>query len=281
MQNDHTGAIRGMAIANIIITGLSLILLISCSAMLAANIGPLMDLVDEYADSGYIDDYLDDGNGSIFDNASLDAASVDVTLTAAGHSHSDGGLISSDPFSNESADYTDLVSDIIVGVIAVVAVIWGLMLALTLLAAIFILVYCGKPEKLQAQVIWSIVGAVISFLSCSIVVTILFIISAVFASGDKKAYQMSQPQTAQPQMPQPPYNATPNNTYTQGIPTSIPTTPAANPVATVAPVTEENINVPNTSDLEQPIQQAPAPVENEASAPSDNAPNEAPSDKND
>ena len=57
----------------------------------------------------------------------------------------------------------------------------------TLIAGIIDLRSCGKNEKLKGAFVWAIVGAAMAFLRGSIITTVLFIVAAVYLNKLKKA----------------------------------------------------------------------------------------------
>lgn len=97
--------------------------------------------------------------------------------------------------------------------IATAFLVWGLLCAVvTLIAGILGLRNHDKPEKLGSVFGWSIVGAVLAFLSGRIITTVLLVVAAVYSSklrnGANAPYgygqsAYGQPVYAQPGYPQP------------------------------------------------------------------------------
>lgn len=88
----------------------------------------------------------------------------------------------------------------IVGTGGAAAGIWTLICGvLNLIASIFNLRSCSRPEALKSSFVWAIVGAVAAFLRGALITTVLFIIAAVYLNKLKKAndaaaYAYGQPQ---------------------------------------------------------------------------------------
>lgn len=196
MKADHSSLIRGLNIAVTVLAALSLVACVVGLAVLGSVKGYAYDaLAEEYARSydydyddyfddfyyDYLDDWYDDygwdddGYGHGFghhSNASVHHAAL--TPAASGY-HSYPGDI-------EDA-YAAM--DITFGLITA-AIIWEIIVSIAcLLLGIFGIVSAGKPAKLKTVMVLGIVGAVVSILGGHIILTVLFIISAVMANKDK------------------------------------------------------------------------------------------------
>ena len=148
MKNAHAGAIKGMSIAVIILSGSILIMVFS--GLLSAVVldsGPDIAYHFELAENGAIV-----GGGSAVDPE--DAFIVSVILMLVG-----GGVS-----------------------------IWMLVChVVTLVAGIFGVLHAANPPKLGFVMGWAIAGAIVGFLGAGFITMILLIIVAVFANSDKRA----------------------------------------------------------------------------------------------
>lgn len=149
MQQNHAKAIKGMSIAVIALSAITLagciiagIVLIAGGGMMAAY-GP--EYLDSYYSSGYANSY---------------------------------------ELAHDTSDAMALMA--IVGVIGGMFLVWAILVSVvSLIAGIIGLRNCQNPAKLGSVFGWNIAGAIASFLCGSIVVTVLCIIVAVFANKDR------------------------------------------------------------------------------------------------
>lgn len=161
MQQDHTKAIKGLSIANIVISALVIVLCICGMFFISIALSVAGDYVTNYSD--YYDLYSEYDyyyyNSTISDSDSILLAS---------------GIINA-----------LFVWEIICAIVTMVAGIIGLRNA-------------DDKSKLGLVFGWSIAGAIVGFIGMGIVVVILFTITAVFASRDKQlyAYNAYAPQNA-------------------------------------------------------------------------------------
>lgn len=309
MRNDHTGAIKGLAIANLIITGLSLLLVAGCTVWALANIDPLLQLAIEYS----LDDYYDGlysyssfpaagGLGALATSLfGTDASSWASGILAYGndfsYSFNDGFL---DDYISSYYAQLEAARNTLVGIITAVGVVGSILVFVTFLASIFCVANAKKPEKRKTVMVWGIVGAVFAFLSGSILVLVFFIIIAVFANSDKKLYAMEggfgspavggAPAPGAPVPPPPmgvPYGATVSGASVSA-PAPAPVAPAAEPApvdepaSTPAPIAQPEA-VPQETMVEETVVETEEVVAEDAAPAADgaNAPAPAESPKKD
>ena len=184
MQNSHAGTIRGLSIAVIILSILTILGLIASLLFLGA------------------------GGVALNDPELRDAASYSLSM---------------DPDSTYTMEQLGITEDDAFGMLGIllglgaVYVFWGIICCIvSLVAGIIGLRNCKNTAKLGGVFGWAIAGAVMSFLYGNIIIMVLLISSAVCASKDRKAataIPYGQPATyyGAPQqpygMPQQPYGA--------------------------------------------------------------------------
>ncbi len=154
-QNRHAKSLRGLSIAVVVLSGLSIFVVVIVMAILLASgsfinqIGP--SNLDYYLRTGTSLPYYGiDGNAVL--------GVIDVFL---------------------------LISQISLG--------WALITSvLTLIAGIIGIRNAAMPERLKSVMVWAIVGAVAAGLSGSLISMILLIIVAVFAGSDRNQMQSNE-----------------------------------------------------------------------------------------
>ncbi len=213
MQQNHTSTIRGLNIAVIVLAALSLI----ASAIVFSVLANSKDLIYDYVasegyslydDYGYdydfdYDDLWDDDYGH---HGNRYHASLGSTHPlAAAHA-----IPASSYYYGYEPDAM-LALDLFFGIINGL-LIWEMIASVAMLIfGILALVRAGKPEKLRQIMVFGILGAVISFLAGHIILTVLFIISAVMANKDKNALAPAPVPPVPPTPPTPP--VPPQGTY--------------------------------------------------------------------
>lgn len=180
MQTSHSGTIRGLSIATIILTILTILGLLLCLALLGV------------------------GGVAMNDPTVQNAASIELSGDAdAMAAMAEMGLTEDDAFGMLAFVFglgaAFIVWAIICCIIALIAGIKGLKAA-------------KNSEKLGGAFGWAVAGAIASFLGGSIIVMILLIISAVCISKDRKAattipYGQPAAYYGAPQQPQQMYGA--------------------------------------------------------------------------
>lgn len=222
MKKNHIGAIKGMAIANIVLSAVYAACLIMAMVLMLA----LGSFVVEEALYGMSDLGTLDYEGASYDelgDASKEAAVVGLGAHAdagsaylhsmghhAGYGHGYGhgydDAYDLDDFFSYGYGYdvsADAVQSIYSTAVVVLLLIPLLLSVLSLVAGILVLVNAKRPEKLQFIMVWSIIGAIASGLSCSLPCLVMFILSAVFANSDKALYRAQAAQVTQAaQVPQ-------------------------------------------------------------------------------
>lgn len=155
MQNSHAGTIKGLSIATIVLSVLSILGLLFCLLFL--------------------------GVGGVALNDPTLQDSVSMSIEA-------------DPETVMQMEDLGLTTDDTLGLVGIVFglgaayVIWGVICCIiSLVAGIIGLRNCRNTAKLGGAFGWAIAGAVTSFLYGNIVVMVLLIISAVCISKDRKA----------------------------------------------------------------------------------------------
>ena len=215
MQNSHAGTIRGLSIAVIILSILSIL-------------GMIVSLL-----------FLGVGGVALSDPELRDAASYSLSVDPeSAYTMEQLGITEDDAFG---------LMGILLGLGAVYS-FWGIICCIvSLIAGIIGLRNCKNTAKLGGVFGWAIAGAVMSLLYGNIVVMVLLIISAVCASKDRKAataipygqpaayYGAPQQTYAAPQQPygapQQPYGA-PQQPY------AAPQQPQAQPQQPASPDTQ-------------------------------------------
>lgn len=155
MQNSHAGTIRGLSIAVIILSILSIL-------------GMIVSLL-----------FLGVGGVALSDPELRDAASYSLSVDPeSAYTMEQLGITEDDAFG---------LMGILLGLGAVYS-FWGIICCIvSLIAGIIGLRNCKNTAKLGGVFGWAIAGAVMSLLYGNIVVMVLLIISAVCASKDRKA----------------------------------------------------------------------------------------------
>ncbi len=216
MQMDHSKAIKGMSIAVIVISALGVIFCL----LMTSLFNVFMDMANSY---GY----------STFDSYSY----------------------YNDYYYYD--DYYDPATMQLVSIVTNALMVWACVCSIfTLVVGIISLRFGSDPQKLGMVFGWSVAGAVVSFIGSGIIVTILLIITAVFAHKDKQLY-MSGYASAYPAP----------GAYAQSMPTApvapAPIAPAAPqpvaPAAPVAPVAPQPVAPQPVAA--QPVASAPAQPE--------------------
>ena len=215
MQNSHAGTIRGLSIAVIILSILSIL-------------GMIVSLL-----------FLGVGGVALSDPELRDAASYSLSVDPeSAYTMEQLGITEDDAFG---------LMGILLGLGAVYS-FWGIICCIvSLIAGIIGLRNCKNTAKLGGVFGWAIAGAVMSLLYGNIVVMVLLIISAVCASKDRKAataIPFGQPAAyyGAPQQtydaPQQPYGA-PQQTYgAPQQPYAAPQQPQAQPQQPASPDTQ-------------------------------------------
>lgn len=216
MKKNHIGAIKGMAIASIVLSAVYAACLIMAMVLMLA----LGSFVVEEALYGMSDLGTLDYEGASYDelgDASKEAAVVGLGAHAdagsaylhsmghhAGYGHGYGhgydDAYDLDDFFSYGYGYdvsADAVQSIYSTAVVVLLLIPLLLSVLSLVAGILVLVNAKRPEKLQFIMVWSIIGAIASGLSCSLPCLVMFILSAVFANSDKALYRAQAAQVPQ------------------------------------------------------------------------------------
>ena len=208
MQNSHAGTIRGLSIAVIILSILSIL-------------GMIVSLL-----------FLGVGGVALSDPELRDAASYSLSVDPeSAYTMEQLGITEDDAFG---------LMGILLGLGAVYS-FWGIICCIvSLIAGIIGLRNCKNTAKLGGVFGWAIAGAVMSLLYGNIVVMVLLIISAVCASKDRKAataIPYGQP-AAYYGAPQQPYGA-PQQTYgAPQQPYAAPQQPQAQPQQPASPDTQ-------------------------------------------
>lgn len=197
MSADHSSLIRGLNIAVTVLAALSLVSCVVGLAVLGSVKGYAYDaVVEEYART-YDDAYWDDRYYDFFDDDWDDDYWYDHDHgygRGYGH-HSDASVHHAvlcpavSGYASYPGDLEDayVAMDLTFGLITA-AIIWEIVVSIAcLLLGILGIVGAGKPAKLKQLMVLGIVGAVVSFLGGHIILTALFIISAVMANKDKTA----------------------------------------------------------------------------------------------
>ncbi len=215
MQNSHAGTIRGLSIAVIILSILSIL-------------GMIVSLL-----------FLGVGGVALSDPELRDAASYSLSVDPeSAYTMEQLGITEDDAFG---------LMGILLGLGAVYS-FWGIICCIvSLIAGIIGLRNCKNTAKLGGVFGWAIAGAVMSLLYGNIVVMVLLIISAVCASKDRKAataipYGQPAAYYGAPQQtydaPQQPYGA-PQQTYgAPQQPYAAPQQPQAQPQQPASPDTQ-------------------------------------------
>lgn len=215
MQNSHAGTIRGLSIAVIILSILSIL-------------GMIVSLL-----------FLGVGGVALSDPELRDAASYSLSVDPeSAYTMEQLGITEDDAFG---------LMGILLGLGAVYS-FWGIICCIvSLIAGIIGLRNCKNTAKLGGVFGWAIAGAVMSLLYGNVVVMVLLIISAVCASKDRKAataipYGQPAAYYGAPQQtydaPQQPYGA-PQQTYgAPQQPYAAPQQPQAQPQQPASPDTQ-------------------------------------------
>lgn len=222
MQLDHAKAIKGLSIAVIVLAALGIIVSIIGAIMM----GIIGAAVSTYGPS-YGGNYFDyDGFNYYYDTDDLAIMSLIMSV-------------------GSGAFVFAMICCIVVLVAGIIALRNG-----------------SNPQKLSSVFGWSIAGAIIGFLGCGFITTVLCIIIAVFANKDKRLYQAGQygtyaptgygqpsygapiPPTPGAPMPpaqpiQPAATSTATPAQTQAAPTATPTQATPQAAPTTAPTTED------------------------------------------
>lgn len=149
MQQNHAKAIKGMSIAIIVLSAITLAGCIIGEIVLIAGGGMVAAYGPEYLDGYY----------------------------SSGHHHSY-------ELAYDTSDAMAFMA--IMGIVGGMFLAWAMLVsAVSLIAGIVGLRNCQNPAKLGSVFGWNIAGAIGAFLCGSIVVTVLCIIVAVFANKDR------------------------------------------------------------------------------------------------
>lgn len=215
MQNSHAGTIRGLSIAVIILSILSIL-------------GMIVSLL-----------FLGVGGVALSDPELRDAASYSLSVDPeSAYTMEQLGITEDDAFG---------LMGILLGLGAVYS-FWGIICCIvSLIAGIIGLRNCKNTAKLGGVFGWAIAGAVMSLLYGNIVVMVLLIISAVCASKDRKAataipYGQPAAYYGAPQQtydaPQQPYGAPQQPYGAPQQPYAAPQQPQAQPQQPASPDTQ-------------------------------------------
>lgn len=189
MQPSHAKTIRGMGIAVVVLSALSIL-------------GFLLSLA-----------FVGVGGAALNDPSIRDAAS---------------GAIYVDPESARAMEELGMTTDDAFGLMGILLglgaayIVWGIICSIiALIAGIICMKNSADTDKLGKVFGWSLAGAILSFLYGNLITMVLLIVAAVFASKDRKAATAipygqpnayyaapQQPYGAAPQ-PQQPYGAAP------------------------------------------------------------------------
>lgn len=251
MQKVRAKTIKGLSIANVILSGLYII----CFLIGIIVFSALAEYSEPIANS--------------ISYSSYGAYTSSYDLVSA---HHDWGYSYGSPYSydldlDEYGFNTDAEVLALVFQMLVFLMVAGLILqAVSLAAAIIMLINSDKPQKLGMVFGWGIAGAIIAFLSGGVVQTVLFVLGTVFAYKDRQLYQKGLyplnvtaqgPIPANAGQPGPAPTATPVYTNMPVGAQAASNAPMAAPVVG-ATQNEPQSNVPNTtpmgSESEQTIQ---------------------------
>lgn len=231
MQKVRAKTIKGLSIANVILSGLCIIIFLIGIIVFSA----LAEYSEPIANS--------------ISYSSYGAYTSSYDLTAA---HHDWGYSYGSPYSydfdlDEYGFDTDAEVLALAFQMLVFLMVAGLILqAVSLAAAIIMLINSDKPQKLGMVFGWGIAGAIIAFLSGGVVQTVLFVLAAVFAYKDRQLYQKGlYPLNVAAQGPAPAAAGQPS------------VAPASTPVYTNAPVGAQPAPAPTTAPVAGATQSAP------------------------
>lgn len=234
MQKNHAGAIKGLGIAAIVLSGLVILLCI----ILMGVIG----FMGQYADS-YMDSYYYSYDTSPFSHHEYDPYY--------GNGYYD--YYYDDYYGAESLGAALAIANIflVIGILCAIV---------TLVAGIIALRFHKTPEKLGLIFGWSIAGAIVGFCGGGIIPAALFIIIAVFAYKDKQMVANgTYLQSFAAPSPSPYGHTSPYAQTTQAVTTATtmaapaaPVAPAQPPVPTAAPAPVAPSTVP-TSPAPSPV----------------------------
>ncbi|MCI9129148.1 MAG: hypothetical protein HFJ65_02350 [Eggerthellaceae bacterium] len=216
MKPTHSSAIRGLNIAIIVLSALTLITAVVIYPFFAAN----MDEIGEYiADEMYMDygrgDYYDYGYDYDYDlDDLLDDYGYGDGYGDDGYGYGNGRH-HYEPYHHGSAHHTASLARalapaqpaalmpvdygyydysgnavFLVGLMLTVLnvlMVWEMIVAVAcLLFGILGCAWAGNPQKMKTIFVFGIIGAIVSFLGGHIILTALFVISAILANKDKK-----------------------------------------------------------------------------------------------
>lgn len=206
----HTGAIKGMAIANIVVSAVyAICLALLMSLMLAlgsvvvdeaiygsdgpdsrASSGASYSMGAAFGEGVGLESAVGDAQGMALLPEGVQAAVGYGSGHGYGYGYGDD-LDLDDLFTygygyDESAD---AIMAIYNAVIIIVMLIPLLLALLSVVAGVLVLINVKRPERLQFIMVWGIVGAVASGLACSLPCLVMFILIAVFANSDKAIYR--------------------------------------------------------------------------------------------
>lgn len=191
MPKNHAKAIKGMSIACIALSGLVILVAIGMMFLLSFLDAIMVDVYSDPYYGGYdMSDYYD----SIFGAYGLGGSIVGLDATHG--MHHDASAYGYYDYYDDYASYK------LAAMVANVMLVCGIIgAAVTLAAGIVVLRNHNKPEKFNLAFGWSIVGAVLGFLTTGVIQGVLFIIIAVFINSDKKLYQAGMYFVPVPGMP--------------------------------------------------------------------------------
>lgn len=258
MQKNHAKAIKGLSIASLVISAVLVVVSLIGAIFMgvaAANADQIAAGMGDYNYSYYDRDY-DDIYGHHFEY---------------GHGYDD---FYDDYYDDYYGGYSDpQFVAVVFGALVFACILAMIMNAATLLGSIIILRNWNKPQNYGKVFGWSIAGAIVGFFGSGIILTVLFVIIAVFSNSDKKLYMSGAygnaygagnvtvpPMPASPVIPVAPANdsGTTGTTGTAGtagasVPTesapsvpSVPSAPASSQAAPVSPEIPASLEAPTT-----------------------------------
>lgn len=164
MQTDYSKTIKGLSIANVILSALVLVLWVVILLFMIGTMG----LMNTAGPDAFDQAIAQSGSDYYFDEYEITGS--------------------------ETLALANMIMGLGIGVIVVLALIS----AVPLIAGIMGLRNYANPQKLGMVMGWSIAGAICAFFTASIVSTVLLIITAVYASKGKNAAAMYSAYGVQP-----------------------------------------------------------------------------------
>lgn len=230
MQKVRAKTIKGLSIANVILSGLCII----CFLIGIIVFSALVEYSEPIANS--------------ISYSSYGAYTSSYDLVSAHHdwSYNYGSPYYDFDFDEYGFDTSAEVLALTFQMLVFVMVAGLILQAVSLAAAIIMLINSDKPQKLGMVFGWGIAGAIIAFLSGGVVQTVLFVLATVFVYKDRQLYQKGlYPLNVAVQGPAP---------ATAGQPSAA---PASTPVYTNAPVGAQPVPAPTTAPVAGATQSAP------------------------